>query len=44
MNKLLVRQIKKHFGSLDNLPDEFQGIINEISNTYENFDDDFNLL
>jgi len=44
MNKLLVRQIKKHFGSLDNIPVEFQGIIHEINNTYENFDDDFNLL
>ena len=44
MNKLLVRQIKKHFGSLDNLPAEFQGIIYEINNTYENFDNDFNLL
>jgi PAS domain S-box-containing protein len=44
LNKLLTRQIKKHFGSVENLPHELQGIISDINNTYESYDDDFNLL
>ncbi len=44
MNKLLARQIKRHFGSLENIPDELQGIIADINNTYENFDSDSRLL
>lgn len=39
LNKLLLRQIEKHFGSIDNLPDQLEGIIKDISNTYENFED-----
>jgi PAS domain S-box-containing protein len=44
LNKLLTRQLKRHFGSLDNLPDQLKGIILDISNTYENYEDDFQLL
>jgi PAS domain S-box-containing protein len=44
MNKLLTRQIKRHFGSLENLPVEIKGILNDINNTYESFEDDTLLL
>ncbi|MCX6225814.1 MAG: PAS domain S-box protein [Bacteroidia bacterium] len=44
LNKLLLRQIRRHFGSADNLPDEFTGIIQDINNTYQNFEDDTQLL
>jgi PAS domain S-box-containing protein len=44
MNKLLVRQIKKHFGSIDNLPDQLKGVIQDINNTYNNFEDNTQLL
>jgi len=44
LNKLLKRQINKHFGSTDNLPDEMKGIIMEINETYNNFDDDTRLI
>lgn len=44
LNKLLLRQIKKHFGSIDNIPDQLKGMIQDINNTYENFEDDFQLL
>ena len=44
LNKLLLRQIKKHFGTLDHLPDELKAIIQEIDNTYKNFEDDAQLL
>ena len=43
LNKLLTRQIKRHFGSIDNIPDELLGIIGDINETYQSFDDD-NLL
>jgi PAS domain S-box-containing protein len=43
-NKLLSRQIKKHFGSFGNIPDELKGFITEINNTYDNFDKDTQLL
>ena len=44
LNKLLARQIKKHFGSTEPLPDQLKGIIQDINNTYENFEDDTQLL
>ena len=43
-NKLLLRQIKRHFGSIDHLPDEVKGIFQDINDTYNNFDDDILLL
>ena len=44
INKLLTRQIKKHFGSLETIPAELKGILNDINNTYDNFEDDVSLL
>jgi PAS domain S-box-containing protein len=44
LNKLLARQIKRHFGSVDKMPDQLKGIISDINNTYENFEDDTQLL
>ena len=44
LNKLLARQIKRHFGSADNIPDELKGIITVINDTYHNFDEDTQLL
>jgi hypothetical protein len=44
LNKLLIRQIKRHFGSTDNLPDELKVFIQDINNTYENSEDDIKLL
>lgn len=44
LHKLLERQIKKHFGSIEDIPDEFNALLTNISNTYKSFDDDFHLL
>ena len=44
LNKLLSRQLKKRFGSLEKIPDELKGIINDINNTYESFEEDTLLL
>jgi len=44
LNKLLLRQIKRHFGSADNLPDQLKDILEDINNTYNNFEDDTQLL
>lgn len=44
LNKLLTRQIKRHFGSTDNLPEELKGIMKDINETYNNFDDDTRLI
>ncbi|MCX6305727.1 MAG: PAS domain S-box protein [Bacteroidetes bacterium] len=44
VNKLLLRQIKKHFGTADNIPDGVKGIIQDINNTYTYFEDDIQLL
>jgi len=44
LNKLLLRQIKRHFGAVDPLPDGLVGFIQDINNTYENFEEDSHLL
>jgi PAS domain S-box-containing protein len=44
LNKLLARQIKKHFGSVGNIPEEISNFILDINSTYDNFKDDFALL
>ena len=44
LNKLLLRQIKRHFGSMDKVPAELNGILQDINNTYESFEDDTQLL
>jgi PAS domain S-box-containing protein len=43
-NKLLYRQIKKHFGSVENLPLSMDNLMTDINNSYEYFDDDTQLL
>jgi PAS domain S-box-containing protein len=43
-NKLLHRQIKHHFGSVENLPLSMHNIIADINSSYEYFDDDTQLL
>jgi PAS domain S-box-containing protein len=44
LNKLLVRQVKKHFGSVANIPEEISNFILDINSTYDNFKDDIALL
>ncbi|MEI8202584.1 MAG: PAS domain S-box protein [Bacteroidota bacterium] len=44
MNKLLARQLKKHYGSVENIPDELKTLFSEINNTYESFNVDTQLL
>ena len=44
LNKLLLRQIKRHFGTIDHLPEELNTFIQDINNTYENFEEDAQLL
>lgn len=43
-NKLLIRQIKRQFGSVENLPSDLQSLFQEINKTYESFEDDTKLL
>ena len=43
-NKLLIRQVKRHYGSIENIPDNLKEIILDINNTYNNYDDDTQLL
>ena len=42
-NKLLARQIKRHFGSVNQLPDELYELFMKINDSYNNFEDDANL-
>ena len=44
MNKLLLRQIKKHFGSAENVPEGLNNFLKDINNTYESFEEDTLLL
>lgn len=44
INKLLARQIKRYFGSAENIPEIFENFINEVNNTYESYSDDIVLL
>ncbi len=44
LNKLLLRQIKRHFGSAENLPGEFRDFVRDIDSTYRNFEEDAQLL
>ncbi|NTW23979.1 MAG: response regulator [Lentimicrobium sp.] len=43
LNKLLQRQLKRHFGSGDNLPEELSGFVKAISETYDSLEDDARL-
>lgn len=44
LNKLLLRQIKRHFTSVDEIPVELSGLLQDINNTYESFEEDSRLL
>ncbi|WP_055075167.1 sensor histidine kinase [Pseudanabaena sp. 'Roaring Creek'] len=44
MHRLLQRQIKKHFGSIDSLPSEWQGFLNDIDTAYCQYDDDHRII
>lgn len=44
LNKLLIRQLKRHFNSVEDIPEELKGILNDINSTYESFEDDILLL
>ena len=44
LNKLLARQLKRHFGTSGDLPEAIKGIIKEISDTYDSFEDDAQML
>ena len=44
MNKLLLRQIKKHFGSEDKIPKEIEKFLEDVDNTYKSYNDDLYLL
>jgi PAS domain S-box-containing protein len=43
-NKLLLRQVKRHFGTTDNIPDNLKEILLDINNTYNNYEDDAHLI
>jgi len=44
LNKLLLRQVNRRFGSYENIPDELKGFLKDINDTYNNFEDDTQLL
>ncbi|MCB9015213.1 MAG: response regulator [Lentimicrobiaceae bacterium] len=44
LNKILLRQIKRHFGSIENLPAEISGFIRDVSDTYESLEEDARLV
>ncbi len=44
LNKLLLRQIRRHFGAIDPLPNGLVAFIQDINNTYGNFEEDAQLL
>ncbi len=43
-NKLLLRQIRRHFGSQENLPPEMSAFIADIESSYKGFEEDARLL
>ncbi|MFH1120491.1 MAG: response regulator [Bacteroidota bacterium] len=44
LHKLLLRQIKRHFGQNTDLPVEISGFVSDISDTYYSFEDDSGIL
>lgn len=44
LSKLILRQIRRHFGSPDHLPEELRNFVQDVDNTYANFEDDIKLL
>lgn len=43
-NKLFLRQVKRHFGSPDNIPANLAAFFRDINETYGSFEDDISLL
>ena len=44
MHKLLVRQLKRHFGSIDSIPEEWKSLLDTVDIAYHEFDADRSLL
>lgn len=44
LNKLLNRQIKRHFGTADNVPEDLRGFLADISDTYNSRDEEAKLF
>ncbi|HET6990706.1 MAG TPA: PAS domain-containing protein, partial [Bacteroidia bacterium] len=44
LNKLLSRQIQKHFGSLEEIPENFLSLLKVISDSYDHYEKDRNML
>src|SRR5438067_10437659 len=44
MHKLLVRQLKRHFGSIDSAPEEWRPLLEAVDTAYHEFDTDRSLL
>jgi signal transduction histidine kinase len=44
LNKLLLRQAQKHLGGLDNIPENYHAFIQAISESYNHYEKDRNLL
>jgi PAS domain S-box-containing protein len=44
LNKLLQRQVQKHFGNPDNVPEEFSSLLKVISESYDHYEKDRNML
>ena len=43
-HKLLLRQIKKYLGGLENIPPQWEGFLNAVDDAYHTNDDDYALL
>lgn len=43
-NKLLLRQIQKHFGDPDTIPAEYNSLLKTISDSYDHYEKDRNML
>lgn len=43
-NKVLLRQVRRHFGSFENVPEQWHGFLSDVNNTYNNYEDDARLF
>lgn len=43
-HKLLIRQIKKYLGGLDNIPPQWEGFLNAVDSAFQTYDADYALL
>ena len=44
MNKLLLRQLQKHFGKTDEIPEDFIALLNAVSETYDHYEKDRKMI